>query len=521
MLLIMLFHLVFSAASFSQSWSLAGNSGTNPPTQFLGTTDNKPLVFKTNKTERLRILNSGYIGIGTSAPQQRVDINGNMNLKAGFAIYIDNHKLISSDFSTLNLVVGGRSGVNVTGKSNTAMGNNALYALTTGNYNTAVGTGALFSNNSDNNTATGFSALSSNSSGYSLTANGSFALYSNTTGVLSTAVGNYALNANTTGNNNNAVGWSAMYSNTIGNNNVAVGNQAMYNNNVGSDNTVYGNRALYTNTYGIQNVAIGNGALGATISSNNVAVGYSAGGIFNVGNNNTFIGANAGTIYNGIYNCTAIGAGTSVALSNQVKIGNSYVTSIGGWANWTNLSDGRVKRNVKEDVPGLEFINKLRPITYTLDLEAAERIMAVPANKSGNNRSATDLSTAELAARQQKQKVVYTGFVAQEVEKAARELQYDFSGVDAAKDEKGLYGLRYSEFIMPIVKALQELSNRNDSTMEVIDRMQDKLDIQHREIEHLREIIKGKQTAAPRNNQSSLVMLEQNRPNPAKNSTMI
>ena len=59
-------------------------------------------------------------------------------------------------------------------------------------------------------------------------------------------------------------------------------------------------------------------------------------------------------------------------------------------------------------------------------------------------------------ARKDKEKIVYTGFIAQDVEKAARELGFDFSGVDAAKNAKDLYGLRYSEFVVPLVKAVQE-----------------------------------------------------------------
>lgn len=48
-------------------WSLQGNAGTNPDTTFLGTTDNKRLVFKTNNVERMTILSDGFVGIGTSA----------------------------------------------------------------------------------------------------------------------------------------------------------------------------------------------------------------------------------------------------------------------------------------------------------------------------------------------------------------------------------------------------------------------------------------------------------------------
>jgi len=56
---------------------------------------------------------------------------------------------------------------------------------------------------------------------------------------------------------------------------------------------------------------------------------------------------------------------------------------------------------------------------------------------------------------------VYTGFVAQEVEQAAKELNYEFSGVDAPKNENDVYGLRYAEFVVPLVKAVQELHAEN------------------------------------------------------------
>jgi hypothetical protein len=36
-------------------WQLTGNAGTNPNTDFLGTTNNQPLVIRVNSTERLRV----------------------------------------------------------------------------------------------------------------------------------------------------------------------------------------------------------------------------------------------------------------------------------------------------------------------------------------------------------------------------------------------------------------------------------------------------------------------------------
>ncbi|MDW8272569.1 MAG: hypothetical protein RML15_09205, partial [Bacteroidota bacterium] len=58
------------------AWSLTGNSATNPSTNFLGTTDNQPLVIRTNNVERLRVLSSGNVGIGTSTPLSALDIAG-------------------------------------------------------------------------------------------------------------------------------------------------------------------------------------------------------------------------------------------------------------------------------------------------------------------------------------------------------------------------------------------------------------------------------------------------------------
>ncbi|PJJ74511.1 endosialidase-like protein [Thermoflavifilum aggregans] len=54
----------------STDWHLTGNSGTTPGTNFLGTTDNQDLVFKTNNTEQMRITAAGNVGIGLNTPPE-------------------------------------------------------------------------------------------------------------------------------------------------------------------------------------------------------------------------------------------------------------------------------------------------------------------------------------------------------------------------------------------------------------------------------------------------------------------
>lgn len=58
------------------SWSLVGNAGTNPSTNFLGTTDYNRLIFKTNNIERATFLPTGYFGLGTTTPDATFQNNG-------------------------------------------------------------------------------------------------------------------------------------------------------------------------------------------------------------------------------------------------------------------------------------------------------------------------------------------------------------------------------------------------------------------------------------------------------------
>ena len=60
--------LFLGANAQKDPWALTGNSGTTT-SNFLGTTDCNPLIFKTNNTERMRlILNQARLGIGTNNP---------------------------------------------------------------------------------------------------------------------------------------------------------------------------------------------------------------------------------------------------------------------------------------------------------------------------------------------------------------------------------------------------------------------------------------------------------------------
>jgi len=52
---------ILCGLTINAQWSLTGNPGTSPGTNFIGTTDNKDLVFKTNGTEKMKVDTNGNI----------------------------------------------------------------------------------------------------------------------------------------------------------------------------------------------------------------------------------------------------------------------------------------------------------------------------------------------------------------------------------------------------------------------------------------------------------------------------
>ena len=60
-------------------WQVNGNWADT--SYFLGTYVNQPLIFKTNSGERMRITPNGNVGIGTSTPQAKLDVAGNVNVR--------------------------------------------------------------------------------------------------------------------------------------------------------------------------------------------------------------------------------------------------------------------------------------------------------------------------------------------------------------------------------------------------------------------------------------------------------
>ncbi|HMP22197.1 MAG TPA: tail fiber domain-containing protein, partial [Ferruginibacter sp.] len=338
-------------------WSLTGNSGTSS-SNYIGTSDYQPIIFKVNNTQ------AGYIGTA-----------GDRNTLWG-------------------------------------MGTAATYQATALGYNASANSG-------NNATAVGYAA--------------------NARGYRSVAIGSDAQTANQ--NDGVAIGYNSNANSYMG---IAIGANAT---------TSSSNNAL---AFGVSASASGQ-------NSNAIGNGASA-----TGQNSTALGNGASAT---AANATAIGNGASATSSNTISIGNTSVTAIRGQVNFTTYSDGRFKINVKENVPGLDFIAKLRPVTYTWDIHKFN------AHARGNDYQVIPAAynPEEEAAIRKKESITYTGFIAQEVDKAAQENNFNFSGVNKPVDDKDAYSLSYAEFVVPLVKAAQELNQKINEQQKMIEALQEEI----------------------------------------------
>ena len=186
-----------SIAGTDGDWSLIGNAGTTPSTNFVGTTDNVPLVFKTNNQFAGYIQPSGKINtfFGHQSGNSLIGM-----LNAG-----------SPTAGELNVGVGYRTlFTNTIGSFNLAFGTLVMESNTAGSYNTGIGSLTLRNNiDGSYNLALGLSSLQNNNSGAYNIGIGAFTSLYNTTGQKNIAIGHNALYHNQTASNNIGIGFEA------------------------------------------------------------------------------------------------------------------------------------------------------------------------------------------------------------------------------------------------------------------------------------------------------------------------
>ena len=308
------------------------------------------LTISTNASDIILSPASGNVGIGTTAPAARLQIQSPAGQAFapvlaireggsptyGFTFLQDD--LTTGDMEIDRLVAGASSQVMTLQRNTGNVGIGTPSPVATldvaGNFNIPQTTGGG---------ATGVIGLGgspfihaccgNNSNIFVGLSSGNF-----TTGATNnTAIGNQSLRSIGTGSGNTAIGSQALDMDQGGVQNTATGDAALDSNVGGSFNTAAGVQALQDNTTGSYNSGIGDYA------------GNTTNFMFTTGSYNTFVGANSssGTQTN-LTNATALGANSVVGESNALVLGS--INGLNGATSNVNVGIGTSTPSAPLDV---------------------------------------------------------------------------------------------------------------------------------------------------------------------------
>jgi Ca2+-binding RTX toxin-like protein len=232
------------------------------------------------------------------------------------------------------------------------------------------------------------------------------------------------------------------------------GKGANSNTTSGQYNVSLGAYSFDSFTSATDNTIIGRSA-GHQISSGdyNVCLGTMAGDNLTTGANNTYLGYNSDCSANSVNDEIVLKAGSDTLVgggTETIRIGvdsDYIVNDFGENATWTHSSDRRIKKNIIDNDLGLEFIKKLK--TRKFQKKAPSEY---PEEFEQHNPNTTERKNPDR---------IHYGFVAQEVKEAMDDVGHSEFPVWSKQDD-GMELLGEAELITPLVKAVQELTEKNE-----------------------------------------------------------
>lgn len=237
-----------------------------------------------------------------------------------------------------------------------------------------------------------------------------------------------------------------------------IGYQAL-NNTTGSNNIAIGTNALLNQTSNDSNIAIGNYSLNdLTIGSRNTVIGTNAQQTIGLSNHNYMItiGYNA--------NCTGGG---------QVTFGDGNISTLRcNVQTITSLSDLRDKQNIKSLIFGIDFINKLNPVSFEwnrrllFDKEKYRKDNDMSQKENDRLDELEKIATQERDAssirKSDGKPKIGMGFIAQEIIELEDSLNTRIPGL-SSRCNPDRYEISYTALIPIMVKALQEANTQQQA----------------------------------------------------------
>ena len=120
------------------------------------------------------------------------------------------------------------------------------------------------------------------------------------------------------------------------------------------------------------------------------------------------------------------------ALNSSMGSGN---VAVGSRALYFNTSTSNTANGFEALYSNLNGASNTANVAYALDeLQKSDDPKINAFNDSLRNARSPEEKAIDAKARAKKEEIVYSGFIAQDVEAAAQSLSYDFSGVDAPEN---------------------------------------------------------------------------------------
>jgi hypothetical protein len=198
------------------------------------------------------------------------------------------------------------------------------------------------------------------------------------------------------------------------------------------------------------------------------------------GHSNTYVGAYCGNTTSGSNN---FGLGYQAAYSgspggqpagdNEGYLGDENITTINAQVGITAASDKRDKNDIEPLTLGLEFINKLEPVTYRWD-KRVKYIKKYQLDLEPNEDGYVDLDDVEHDGTHTEPQL-NAGLLAQDVEEIEQSYGFDKKDLTAlvttlSGDGKA-YSLQYERFVPMLIKSVQELSSQVENLKEEIEEL--------------------------------------------------
>jgi hypothetical protein len=420
------------------------NSTTKPSITVTGPTGSYGVTISAPAGPTDNVISAG----NPTNPTFVVKADGSVNISAGVTI---------GGYATSAQLTATNSNVTTAQSDATTAKNNASTALTKASTAIQAGNGVV-TNSSGNITSIGTNGITITAGGSAITIN-SAGIASNQFNILANGTATFSgeLKAASGSFSGNISAASGTFQGNITSNNViatggTIGGWSLGANYLTSTN----NRTyLYTGTYqSFGYELITQGAI--------VARTYQTGGYGHQASVNYVV--HQGTMVPGfIYNTSAptpFNAVYDLGNSNY-RWGTIYATAA------LNTSDERLKKDISTTTLGLNFINKLNPVSY--------RMIEGKTNPIYNLRPDGQKEMIDVESIPGSR--LHHGFIAQEVksvlDKMSSQPDKIFAGwaIGDVKDSKSIQMLNYAEFIAPLTKAVQELSNKIDILQAELDNL--------------------------------------------------